>query len=240
MTDISTTLVLVWDIAYKGTYRSIRNTKSFVDIKRRIRLLLKPEYGAFIDDWIRDAQARLEDELRLRVMEEHKTDTLLEGGKSINLPDDYLELIVFYIVDNNTRLPLYDRYQPRKFVETFRSTDTANEGIPKWFAMIGRKIELDKYTDADYEYGIVYYKRFSTLVEEDDINWWTENRSDLLFYAALVEAIPYIGKDGRMVLWQNKKDSLVEDLKNQDKKERRSGNGNQLYPLNVFLSDNRK
>lgn len=240
MTDISTTLILKWDIAYKGSYRSIYATKSFVDIKRRIRLLLRPEFGAFVDDWIRDAQTRLEDELRLRDMEEHLTDTILEGGKTVRIPDDYLELIVLYVIDNNTRISLYDRFQPRKFVETFRSVDTTNEGLPKWFAMIGKTIEFDKYTDKDYEYGMVYYKRFPTLVEEDDINWWTENRSDLLFYAALVEAIPYIGKDERMVLWQNKKDSLVGDLKNQDKKERRSGNGNQLYPLNVFLSDNRK
>lgn len=114
-------------------------------------------------------------------------------------------MIVFYIVEDSTRIPLYDRYQPRKFVETFRNVDIANEGSPRWFAMIGRTMEFDKYTDADYEYGIVYYKRFPTLVEEDDINWWTENRSDLLFYATLVEAIPYIGKDERMVLWQNKK-----------------------------------
>lgn len=240
MTDISTTLILKWDIAYKGSYRSIHATKSFVDIKRRIRLVLKPEYGAFIDDWVRDAQTRLEDELRLRDMEVHITDTISEGGKTIRVPDDYLELIVLYIIDNNTRISLYDRYQPRKFVETFRSVDTATEGLPRWFVIIGKTIEFDKYTDKDYEYGMVYYKRFPTLVEEDDINWWTENRSDLLFYASLVEAIPYIGKDERMVLWQGKKDSLIEDLKNQDKKERRSGNGNSLYPVNVFLSDNRK
>ena len=240
MTDITTELIIKWNIAYKGSYRSIRATKSFVDIKRRIHLLLKPEYGAFIDDWIRDAQTRLEDELRLRVMEEHKIDTVLEGKKSIDIPSDYLELIVFYIVENDTRVPLYDRYQPRKFIETFRNIATDNESVPRRFSMISRTIEFDKYTDADYEYGIVYYKRFPTLVEEDDINWWTENRSDLLFYAALVEAIPYIGKDERIVLWQNKKDGLIEDLKNQDKKERRSGNGNQSYPLNVFLSDNRK
>lgn len=240
MTDISNTLILKWDIVYKGSYSSIHATKSFVDIKRRIRLLLKPEYGAFVDDWIRDAQTRLEDELRLRDMEEHITDTISEGDKTIRIPDDYLELIVLYIIDNNIRIPLDDRFQPRKFVETFRNIDTTNNGLPRCFAMIGKTIEFDKYTDKDYEYGIVYFKRFPTLVEEDDINWWTENRSDLLFYASLVEAIPYIGEDKRMSLWQGKKDSLIEDLKNKDKKERRSGNGNPLYPLNVFLSDNRK
>jgi len=236
MTDISTDLIIQWDIAYKGTYRSITATKSFVDIKRRIRLLLKPEHGAFIDDWIRDAQTRLEDELRLREMEEHIKDTILEGNKSIRVPNDYLELIDIYIIDNNTRAPLYDRFQPRKFIETFRSVATSNKGMPRWFSIIGKTIEFDKYTDKDYEYGILYYKRLPTLVEEDDINWWTENRSDLLFYASLVETIPFIGEDKRINLWQGKKDSLIEALITKDKKEKCSGNGNQLYSPNYFES----
>ncbi len=236
MTDISTDLIIKWDIAYKGSYRSINATKSFIDIKRRIRLLLKPEYGAFVDDWIRDAQTRLEDELRLRAMEEHITDTVLEGNKSVHVPNDYLELMDIYIIDNNTRVPFYDRFQPRKFIETFRSVATINKGLPRRFSIIGRIIEFDKYTDKDYEYGILYYKRFPTLVEEDDINWWTENRSDLLFYASLVEAIPYIGEDKRIDLWQGKKDSLIEDLKTKDKKEKASGNGNQMYSPNYFES----
>lgn len=240
MTDISTTLILKWDIAYKGSYRSINATKSFVDIKRRLRLVLKPEYGAFIDDWIRDAQTRIEDELRLRDMEEHIIETIREGEKTIRIPNNYIELIVLYVIENNTRIPLYDRFQPRKFIETFRSIDTKNNGSPRWFSIIGKTVEFDKYTDKDYEYGMVFYKRLPTLVEEDDINWWTENRSDLLFYSALVEGIPYMEEDKRMSLWQSKKNSLIEDLKTKDKKERRSGNGNQLYPVNVFLSDNRK
>lgn len=240
MTNISTTLNLKWDIAYKGSYRSINATKTFVDIKRRIRLLLKPELGAFIDDWIRDAQLRIEDELRIRDMEKHIPGALSEGKNSILIPDDYLELTTLYVVDNNTRIPLHDRYQARKFVDVFRNIASTNKGIPKYFSIIGKTVEFDKYADKDYTYGIIYFSKFPTLVEEDDINWWTENRSDLLFYSALVEGIPYMGEDKRISLWQSKKNSLLEDLKIKDKKERRSGNGNQLYPVNVFLSDNSK
>ena len=239
MTDVSASLILNWHIVYSGSYRP--NTgKTFADIKRRVRVHLKPEVGAFVDDWIRDAQLRIEDELRIKAMEYIKEDTLDEGVNDVFVPNDYLELIEFYVVDNDIRRPLYDRHQIRNFLNTFTNTRTDNTGRPIIFMRIGDKYQFDKYTDREYPYGIAYYRRLITLINEDDSNWWTERRSDLLLYASLVEAIPFVGEDKRIPLWVAKKQELMDEVKLIDKKERRSGNGNPLYPVNVFLSDNRK
>lgn len=239
MTDVTTSLVLVWHVVYSGSYRP-NSEKTFADIKRRLRLHIKPELGAMVDDWVRDAQRRIEDKLRIGAMEHIKNDTIAEGNNIVPVPSDYLELIELYVVDNEQRVPLYDRHQIRKFLNTFPNVSTDNTGRPVVFARVGDKFQLDKYTDKEYEYGLAYYRRFITLIEDDNSNWWTEQRSDLLFYAALVEAIPFVGEDKRIPLWIAKKQELMDDIELQDKKERRAGNGNALNPINVFLSSNNR
>lgn len=118
-------------------------------------------------------------------------------------PVDWRQTIAFYVgtgTNNTVFKPVYER----KY-EYLRATypDPSVNGIPRFYA------------DADYTHWLIapppstalpfriaYYSTLTYLDESVSTNWLTDNAPDLLLYASLLEAIPFLKVDERIPVWQ--------------------------------------
>lgn len=221
---------------------------TMTDVKKRIRLYIKPDVGSLIDDWIRAGQEYLEDELRIRPMMKLTTGTITDATNSIAVPSDYIEIISFSIVVNNVRTVLNKYSDTRLFLGCFTDKATTNEGQPSAFTRITDNFQFNCYTDQAYSYELYYWSKLTTLTLDTDYNWFVLNAINLLVFAALAEASPYllsnnqvVDKFGRAVLlnndinyWQNQRDLLLDRVKLRDIKEKIAFNKKGDWPKNVF------
>lgn len=85
------------------------------------------------------------------------------------------------------------------------------------------------YADYDYQHWLVtptpsaastleilYYEQPQFLGDDFQSNWLTEYAPDLLLYATLIEATPFLKSDERVQLWQGMYDRAAKALSGQD------------------------
>ena len=65
---------------------------------------------------------------------------------------------------------------------------------------------------------IVYYEQPQLLDDENQVNWLTAYAPNLLLYATLLEATPFIKNDERIVTWQNAYDRAAQSISGEDLK----------------------
>jgi hypothetical protein len=70
--------------------------------------------------------------------------------------------------------------------------------------------------DAAYPAEIVYYEQPPLLDATNQTNWITEYQPNLLLYAALLEATPFLKKDDRIATWKAMYDNIVSLVNGQD------------------------
>jgi hypothetical protein len=65
---------------------------------------------------------------------------------------------------------------------------------------------------------VLYYEQPALLGDDQQQNWLTEYAPDLLTYATLLEATPFLKKDERMQVWQTIYDRAAQALNGEDLK----------------------
>ena len=118
-------------------------------------------------------------------------------------PTDWVKTIAFYSgtgTNNNTHTPLYERTY--EYIRTVYPDPTIS-GQPRFYAdadynhwLIGPAPSLA------YPYKIAYYSTLTYLDATVSTNWLTQYAPDLLLYACLLEAIPFVKADERIPVWQ--------------------------------------
>jgi len=95
----------------------------------------------------------------------------------------------------------------------------AQTGTPQFYADYDFQHWLFAPTpDADSTLEILYYEQPALLGEELQTNWLTEYAPDLLLYAALLEATPFLKSDERMQTWQVLYDRAAQAISGEDLK----------------------
>lgn len=221
---------------------------TMLDVKKRIRLYIKPDVGSLIDDWIRAGQEYLEDELRIRPMQKLTTGTISDAVNVLAVASDYIEMIALSIIKDDSRNVLTKWNDIRLFLQKFTDKATTNENQPSCFARIADNFQFNCYTNQAYSYELYYYSKLTTLSLDTDANWFVLNAINLLVFASLVEAGTYllsnnqvVDKFGRAVLlnndliyWQNQRDELLGRVKVRDIREKIAHSGKGDWPINVF------
>lgn len=170
-----------------------------------------------IPDFIRFGELRIYRDLRIRAMETALSDTIASGV--IAVPSGYVEMKHAYI--NGTPTQKLQRKDSEWMYQNYPTRSSG--GIPKFFAREADNFIFGPYPDSGYTVKGIYYKRLTALGTGNQTNWFTENAPDLLLWAALVEAEPFVMNDARTALWAGKYETTKERIQREDNAEEFSG-----------------
>jgi len=97
--------------------------------------------------------------------------------------------------------------------------DEAETGSPQFYADYDYQHWLITPTPAAADtLEILYYEQPRFLGDDFQTNWLTEYAPDVLLYAALLEATPFLKNDVRIQTWQNMYDRAAQALNGEDLK----------------------
>lgn len=95
--------------------------------------------------------------------------------------------------------------------------DSAQTGAPAYYADYDYNHWLIVPTpDVAYPYEVLFYQLPVLLDEENQTNWLTEEAPQLLLYAVLLEATPFLKNDDRIPVWQQMYDRAASMLNGED------------------------
>ena len=135
------------------------------------------------------------------------------GNGVIKKPARWRETIYFNVGTSTAasadRKPLFLRTYD--FCRSYWPSSTTDK--PLYYADYGfDHILVTPTPDASYPFELAYYELPQPLDEANQTNWLTENAPDLLLYACLLEAIPYLKDAERQQVWQAAYDRALSAL----------------------------
>lgn len=179
--------------------------------------LHRSDLTSVIPDFITFGEARIYRDMRLACMETALSSAISSGV--IAVPSGYIELKHAYV--NSTPVQWLQRKDPEWIYANYptRSAD----GSPIAIAREGSNFIFGPYPDSGYTIKGIYYKHLDALSGSNETNWFTANAPDLLLFASLCEAEPYLQNDPRIAIWEKKYDQVRARIQNDDDQEAYSG-----------------
>lgn len=196
---------------------------TYTSLKTDIRNYL--ERGSITDPIVFEQIPRLITLAERRIARELKIQgfqTVVVTNMQTNLavyakPDRWRETISINIgtgVGNNTRTPVFSRSY--EYVRNYWPNES-EIGTPEFYADYNYSNWVFAPTpDAAYPMEILYYELPPLLDDTNETNWLTEFAPNVLLYASLVEATPFVKDDQRVQLWQTYYDRAIAALNGED------------------------
>jgi len=171
-----------------------------------------------VPEFIALAEATFNRVLRLRAMETTVADATPSGSKEDALPSGYLQMREIHL----TTTPIVSlAYITPEIMYRIRAGSTS--GKPNSYTIVGDNILFGPTPDGAYDYSMTYYKAFDALSDVAPTNWLILNAPDLYLYGTLLQAEPFLMNDERVPLWERGVRQVINDLQQQDDKDRHSG-----------------
>ena len=180
--------------------------------------LARSDLTTQIPDFITLAETRLRRDLRIRQMLSSTTLTCTSGTATVNIPSDFLEVKDF-VVTGNPVMPL-NYESPSLFSRNSRSMDA---GKPLNYTVLATTFKLAPIPDSNYTLSLVYSIAPPFLSTLNTSNTFLTVCPDLLLYASLLEAEPYLMNDARINTWGTMFDRAMSSLTRSDEKGQYSG-----------------
>ena len=163
------------------------------------------------------AERRIARELKIQGFINVVTGTLQTGVSVYAKPDRWRDTVSINIgtgAQNNTRKMLFTRAY--EYLLRYWPDRTATSQ-PLFYADYDYTHWLYAPTpDADYPFEILYYELPPLLDDVVQTNWLTEYAPQLLLYATLLEATPFLKNDERINVWQSMYDRAAAMLNGED------------------------
>lgn len=179
--------------------------------------LNRSDLTSYIPDFIVLGEARIYRELRIRTMETALSSAIASGVLAV--PGTYVEMKFAYI--NGTPVTKLQRRNTEFIYENYPTRSAT--GTPQFFAREGSNFIFGPYPDSNYTVKGIYYARLSALSASNTTNWFTANAPDILLWASLCSAEPFIKNDERLVIWEAQFQNAKRMIQDEDKKESHSG-----------------
>lgn len=192
---------------------------TYSDLKTAVAsYLARSDLTTQIPDFIRFAETRLRRELRIRQMLSVASLTATAGSASLSIPSDFLESRDF-VVNGNPVQPL-NYVSPALYS---RNTAGDTSGKPNAYTVLSSTFKLAPAPDSAYTLSLTYYAAPAYLSDSNTSNLFLTTCPDLLLYAALVEAEPYLMNDARVNTWGSMFDRSLASLIKSDQEGQYSG-----------------
>lgn len=169
--------------------------------------LARTDLTAEIPNFIQKAEIRLRRELRIRQMLKVSTTNCVANDSTVELPADFLQMRDLHINTNPIAVLKYE--SPSNF---YRNTWSTVNGLPVWYTVLANDFQLSPMPDTAYTLQMLYYAAPEYLSDTNTTNVFMVNCPDLLLYASLGEAEPYLMNDSRLQTWASMYDRGVAAL----------------------------
>lgn len=198
-------------MSYSMTYDSL-----LVDVRR----YLERGFTAESDQLVYEQLPRLVTLAERRIARELKIEgfilpvqTVLQIGVAVYPKPDRWRDTVSMSVDN---VPIFARSY--EYLRNYWPDESAT-GTPAYYADYDYQHWLIAPTPAAAStLEILVYQQPPLLGDDVQVNWITEYAPDLLLYATLLEAAPFLKKDERIATWQGMYDRAAQALNGEDLK----------------------
>lgn len=176
-----------------------------------------------ISNFITQAQFRIFSELK-DIGEQQSTQianiTLKDNVQIVEKPQFWNKTIsIIYKNDENT----FTMYPRRYEFCTYYSSKISNKSAPLFYCDnpndTYKSFLIFPTPDKDYSAKINYYAlpQANLLNTDNQTNWILQRFPNLLLYASILEATPFVNNDPRMTLWQGMYDRALEAARIQSK-----------------------
>lgn len=196
-------------MGYSMTYDSL-----LVDVRRYLERGFTQDSDQIVYDQLPRlvtlGERRIARELKVQGFIRAVTTPLTPGLGVYLKPDRWRDTINMTI--NN--VPIFSRSY--EYVRNYWP-DEAQTGTPQFYADYDYQHWLLVPTPANADtLEILYYEQPRFLGEDFQTNWLTEYAPDLLLYATLLEATPFLKNDERVQMWQAMYDRAAQALNGED------------------------
>ena len=198
-------------MSYSMTYDSL-----LVDVRRYLERGFTPESDAIVYEQLPRlvtlAERRIARELKIEGFI-RPVQTPLQPGVAVYPKPDRWRDTVSMSADN---VPLLARSY--EYIRNFWP-DEAATGTPKYYADYDYQHWILAPTPAAAQnLEVLVYQQPQLLGDDCQVNWITEYAPDLLLYATLLEATPFLKKDERIGTWQAMYDRAAQAISGEDLK----------------------
>lgn len=198
------------------TFASLQNdVRSYLE--RGASAVTDPLVYAQIPSLINFAERRISRDLKIQGFQTVVVTSLQTGVAVLPKPDRWRETISVNIgtgTGNNTRVQIFSRAY--EYLRSYWPNDT-QVAQPVFYADYNYTNWIIAPTpDANYPIEILYYELPVLLDENTQTNWLTQYAPNLLLYATLLEATPFLKNDERIPVWQTMYASAAQALQGED------------------------
>lgn len=167
--------------------------------------------------FIQLAEFRIYRELRVRQMETVLNSTMSSG--QIAVPSGYRSLKFAYI--DGTPVQKLERKDAEWIYHNYPTRSASSK--PFYIARDGGNFIFGPFPDSAYTVKGVFYKQLDLLSDSNTSNWLITDAPDLIYFAALCEAKPWLGDDERIAIWERKYEVVKQRVQLADNAEEFSG-----------------
>ena len=200
------------------TFNSLKDdVRSYLE--RGASAATDPLVYAQIPRLINLAERRIARDLKIQGFIVAVTTQMQTGNPVLPKPDRWRETVSINVgtgLTHNTRTPVF----PRSY-EYCRSywPDQTEVATPEFYADYNYTNWLFAPTpDENYPIEILYYELPALLDDDTQTNWLTEFAPNMLLYATLLEATPYLKNDERIPTWMNFYQMAANSISQEDAK----------------------
>ena len=176
-----------------------------------------------IPEFIALAEAKMNRNLRISLMENVSTAIIMAGGtRDYSLPTGFTGMKEFHL----TTSPI----TPLSYITPEmmnRMWAGSNTGRPQAFTLFSdagtRKIKIGPSPDSAYTTSMLYLKKIDSLSVSNPTETMLTENPDIYLYGALLEAEPFLMNDARVQLWAGMLQQVAKDLQDRDIFDRHSG-----------------
>jgi len=176
-----------------------------------------------IPEFIALAEAKMNRNLRISLMENVSTAIIMAGGtRDYSLPTGFTGMKEFHL----TTSPI----TPLSYITPEmmnRMWAGSNAGRPQAFTLFSdagtRKIKIGPSPDSAYTTSMLYLKKIDSLSVSNPTETMLTENPDIYLYGALLEAEPFLMNDARVQLWAGMLQQVAKDLQDRDIFDRHSG-----------------
>lgn len=170
-----------------------------------------------VPGFIQLGEFRIYRDLRVRQMEAALSVAISSGV--IAVPTGYLEMKLAYV--NGSPMRKLERKDAEWIYLNYPTR--SSDGTPKFFAREGTNFIFGPYPDSAYTVKGTYYKKLDALSGTNTTNWLITDVPDLILFASLCEAAPFLQDDARVALWEKKYAQIAARVQLNDEQEEFSG-----------------